>query len=179
MDAPVSGGDVGARDGTLAILAGGDQAVVEWLTPLFDVLGKATYMGTAGCGQSCKIANQIVVGANLLGLSEGMVFAERAGLDVCKWMDAVRGGAAGSKVMEIFGQRMIERDFKPGGYAEYMVKDMGMGVNYVEGGDDGASVLPGAALGKQLFAAMVANGDGHLGTQGLITVIERINSIAK
>lgn len=182
MDAPVSGGDVGAREGTLAILAGGDEGVVEWLSPVFNVLGKATYMGSAGCGQSCKIANQIVVGANLLGLSEGMVFAEQAGLDVGQWMNAVRGGSARSKVMEIFGERMIKRDFKPGGFAEYMVKDMGMGVNYVGGDgvdDNGPVVLPGAALGKQLFSAMVANGDGHLGTQGLISVIERMNGIQK
>ncbi|XP_065870969.1 probable 3-hydroxyisobutyrate dehydrogenase-like 3, mitochondrial [Euphorbia lathyris] len=176
VDSPVSGGDIGARDGKLAIFAGGDESVIKWLSPLYEVLGKVTYMGSAGCGQSCKIANQIVVGANLLGLSEGLMFAEKAGLDVKKWMDAVRGGAAGSMVMELFGERMIGRDFRPGGFAEYMVKDMGMGVDVVEESEAGrVPVLPGAALGKQLFAGMVANGDGHLGTQGLISVIERLN----
>ncbi|XP_057990801.1 probable 3-hydroxyisobutyrate dehydrogenase-like 2, mitochondrial isoform X4 [Hevea brasiliensis] len=177
VDSPVSGGDIGARDGKLAILAGGDEGVIKWLSPLFELLGKATYMGPAGCGQSCKIANQIVVGGNLLGLSEGLLFSEKAGLDVKKWMDAVRGGAAGSMVMELYGERMIERDFRPGGFAEYMVKDLGMGVDLVEESEDRrVPVLPGAALSKQLFAGMVANGDGHLGTQGLITVIERLNS---
>lgn len=133
-------------------------------------------MGGPGCGQSSKIANQIVVGANLLGLSEGLVFAERAGLDVRQWMDAIWGGAAGSKVMELYGERMIVKDFRPGGFVEYMVKDMGMGVDVVDGEEDEkVAVLPGAALGKQLFSAMVANGDGHLGTQGLISVIDRIN----
>lgn len=167
---------MGAKDGKLAILAGGDRGVVEWLSPLFELMGRVTYMGGPGCGQSSKIGNQIVVGANLLGLSEGLVFAERAGLDVQQWMDAIRGGAAGSKVMELFGGRMIMKDFRPGGFAEYMVKDMGMGVNVVEGGEDEtAAVLPGAALGKQLFSAMVANGDRHLGTQGLVSVIDRIN----
>ncbi|XP_038682896.1 probable 3-hydroxyisobutyrate dehydrogenase-like 2, mitochondrial [Tripterygium wilfordii] len=176
VDAPVSGADIGARDGKLAIFAGGDAGVVKWLGPLFDVMGKATHMGPAGCGQSCKIGNQIVVGANLLGLSEGLVFAERAGLDVNKFVEAVRGGAAGSMVMELYGERMIGRDFRPGGFAEYMVKDMGMGVDMVEESEDERLVvLPGAALCKQLFSAMVANGDGKLGTQGLITVIERIN----
>ncbi|KDP38870.1 hypothetical protein JCGZ_05027 [Jatropha curcas] len=176
VDSPVSGGDIGARDGKLAILAGGDEGVVNWLSPLFGLLGKFTYMGPAGCGQHCKIANQIVVGANLLGLSEGLVFAEKAGLDMKKWIDAVRGGAAGSMVMDLFGERMIGRDFRPGGFAEYMVKDMGMGVDVVEEREDEkVPVLPGAALGKHLFAGMVANGDGHLGTQGLITVIERLN----
>ncbi|KAB5574396.1 hypothetical protein DKX38_001590 [Salix brachista] len=176
IDSPVSGGDLGARDGKLAIFAGGDEVVVNWLSPLYEVLGKVTYMGKAGCGQSCKIANQIVVGANLLGLSEGLVFAEKAGLDERRFLNAVRAGAAGSTVMELFGGRMIDRDFKAGGFAEYMVKDMGMGVDVVEESEDErVPVLPGAALGKQLFSGMVANGDGKLGTQALITVIERLN----
>jgi 3-hydroxyisobutyrate dehydrogenase len=176
VDAPVSGGDIGARDGKLAIFAGGDGGVVKWLTPLFEILGRVTYVGEAGCGHSCKIANQITVGANLLGLSEGLMFAERAGLDVRQFMEAVRGGAAGSMVMELFGERMIGRDVRPGGFAEYLVKDLGMGVDVVEEGEDEkVVVLPGAALCKQLFSGMVANGDGKLGTQGLITVIERIN----
>ncbi|KAJ6711359.1 3-HYDROXYISOBUTYRATE DEHYDROGENASE-LIKE 1 MITOCHONDRIAL-RELATED [Salix purpurea] len=176
IDSPVSGGDLGARDGKLAIFAGGDEVVVNWLSPLYEVLGKVTYMGKAGCGQSCKIANQIVVGANLLGLSEGLVFAEKAGLDERTFLNAVRAGAAGTTVMELFGGRMIDRDFKAGGFAEYMVKDMGMGVDVVEESEDErVPVLPGAALGKQLFSGMVANGDGKLGTQALITVIERLN----
>ncbi|MFS7979045.1 putative 2-hydroxy-3-oxopropionate reductase [Helianthus anomalus] len=175
VDAPVSGGDIGARDGKLAILAGGDEAVVKWLTPLLSLMGKPNYMGGAGCGQSCKIANQITVGGSLLGLSEGLVFAEAAGLDKAQWLEAVRGGAAGSMVMEIFGERMIGRDFRPGGFAEYMVKDLGMGLDVVEEDGEKVAVLPGAGLSKQLFSGMVANGDGKLGTQGLITVIERIN----
>ncbi|OMO74266.1 6-phosphogluconate dehydrogenase, NADP-binding protein [Corchorus capsularis] len=176
VDAPVSGGDIGAREGKLAIFAAGVCAVVEWLKPLFDLMGRVTYMGEAGCGQSCKIGNQIMVGANLMGLSEGLVFAEKAGLDLKKYMEAIRGGSAGSMAMELWGRRIIERDFKPGGFAEYMVKDMGMGVDVVKEEDDGkVMVLPGAALGKQMFSAMVANGDGKLGTQGLITVVERIN----
>ncbi|MCL7049313.1 hypothetical protein MKW94_019099 [Papaver nudicaule] len=173
IDSPVSGGDIGARDGKLAIFAGGDSAVVKWLAPVYEVLGRVTYVGESGCGQSCKIANQITVGGNLLGLSEGLVFAEKAGLDVNKFVEAIRGGAAGSMVMELFGKRMIDRDFRAGGFATYMVKDLGMGVNGGEGKD--AVVLPGAALSKQLFSSMVANGDGSMGTQGLITVIERIN----
>ncbi|KAK3198449.1 hypothetical protein Dsin_021864 [Dipteronia sinensis] len=176
VDAPVSGGDIGARDGKLAIFAAGDRGVVEWLSPIFEVMGKPTYMGEAGCGQSCKIANQIVVGANLMGFSEGLVFAEKAGLDGRNWRDAVREGTAGSMVMELFGKRMIDKDFRPGGFAEYMVKDLGMGVDVAEEREnDSLAVLPGAALGKQLFLAMVANGDGKFGTQGLISVIQRIN----
>ncbi|KAK6156974.1 hypothetical protein DH2020_011222 [Rehmannia glutinosa] len=171
IDAPVSGGDIGARDGKLAIFAGGDADVVQWLRPLFDILGQVNYMGSSGKGQSCKIANQIVVGGNLVGLSEGLVFAEKAGLDKDRFLEAVRGGAAGSMVMELFGKRMIDRDFRPGGFAEYMVKDLGLAE------EEEAVVLPGAALSKQLFSGMVANGDGKLGTQGVVTVIERINGM--
>ena len=176
VDAPVSGGDIGARDGKLAIFAAGGREVVKWLEPLFEIMGKATYMGQAGCGQSCKIANQITIGANLIGLSEGLVFAERAGIDVKQLMDAIRSGAAGSNALELFGERMIQKDFRPGGFVEYMVKDLGMGVDVVEKGeDDKVVVLPGASLCKQLFSSMVANGNGKLGTQGIISVIERIN----
>lgn len=135
-------------------------------------------MGGPGCGQSCKIANQITIGSNLIGLSEGLVFAKRAGLELEKFVEGIRDGAAGSKALELFGKRMIERDFRPGGFAEYQVKDLGMGVDVVEGGDDGSVVvLPGAALCKQLFSSMVANGHGKLGGQGIISVIERINGI--
>ncbi|KAB1993550.1 hypothetical protein ES319_D13G038200v1 [Gossypium barbadense] len=176
VDAPVSGGDIGAREGKLAIFAGGERPEVEWLTPLLDLMGRVTYMGEAGCGQTCKIGNQIMVGANLMGLSEGFFFAEKAGLELSKFMEAIRGGGAGSTAMELFGRRTIERDFKPGGFVEYMVKDLGMGLNVVkEEEDERVVVLPGAALCKQLFSSMVANGDGKLGIQGLITVVERIN----
>ncbi|CAK8578692.1 unnamed protein product [Lathyrus sativus] len=177
IDAPVSGGDIGARDGKLAIFAAGEASVVEWLQPLFKIMGKATYMGPSGSGQSCKIANQITIAANLIGISEGLVFAKRAGLDLEQFVNAIRDGSAGSTALELFGERMIKRDFRPGGYAEYQVKDLGMGVNFVEGGDDNnhVVVLPGASLAKQIFTGMVANGDGKLGGQGVISVIERIN----
>ncbi|GAB2275176.1 hypothetical protein Dimus_009938 [Dionaea muscipula] len=177
VDAPVSGGDVGARTGNMAIFAGGDSGVVNSLLPLLQILGnRVTYMGGAGSGQCCKIANQVAVGGAMLGLSEGLVFAGRAGLDRARWLEAVRGGAAGSRMMELFGKRILEGDFKPGGFAEYMVKDLGMAVDFAEGAkDDEIAVLPGAALAKQLFAGMVANGDGKLGMQALISVIERIN----
>ncbi|GMH06758.1 hypothetical protein Nepgr_008598 [Nepenthes gracilis] len=177
VDAPVSGGDLGARTGNMAIFAGGESGVVTWLLPLLQILGnRVTYMGGPGSGHSCKIANQVVVGGTMVGLSEGLVFAGRAGLDKRLWLEAVRGGAAASRMMELFGQRMIDGDFKPGGFAEYMVKDLGMGVDFVEGSkDDEVVVLPGAALCKQLFSGMVANGDGKLGTQALVSVIERIN----
>ncbi|KAL5789777.1 hypothetical protein ACOSQ2_004665 [Xanthoceras sorbifolium] len=180
VDAPVSGADVGAREGKLAIMAGGDAGVVEWLSPLFQIMGKCTYMGGAGCGQSCKIANQIVGSANLVGLSEAFTFAERAGLDLKTLFDGIRSGAAGNMIMELFGERMMERDFRPGGFVEYLVKDLGMGMDVAEDTEDErVTALPGASLCKLLFSAMIANGDGKLGLQGLITVIERLNGIDK
>ncbi|GKV42854.1 hypothetical protein SLEP1_g50217 [Rubroshorea leprosula] len=176
VDAPVSGADTGAREGKLAIFAGGDGDVVAWLKPLFDIMGKATYMGEAGCGQSCKFANQITGGAVLVGLSEGLVFAEQAGLDLNKFLDAVRGGAAGSKLMELVGEKMIRKDYRPTGYAEYLVKDLGMALDTLEETDEQRTVVvPGAALTKQLYCAMVANGDAKIGIHGVKTVIERIN----
>lgn len=175
VDAPVSGGDVGARDGKLAIFAGGDEAVVRRLSPLLQILGNATYMGPPGSGQSAKIANQIALTGSMLGLSEALLFAERTGLDAEAFFDAIRGGAAGSNVMELFGKRMIRRDFRPGGFAEYLVKDLGMALSFTNDVST-AAALPGTALFQQLYLAMVANGDGKLGSHGLISVLKRINS---
>lgn len=180
VDAPVSGADVGAREGRLAILAGGDSGVIEWLSPLFQIMGRHTYVGEAGCGQSCKIGNQIVGSANLVGLSEALTFAERAGLDLKKVLEGMRGGAAGNMIMELFGEKLIERDFRPGGFAEYLVKDLGMWSNCTEESEaESVAALPGASLCKQFFCGMIANGDRKLGLQGVITVIERINGIQK
>lgn len=178
VDSPVSGGDVGARDGTLAILAGGDEAVVAWLAPLFAHLGRPTYMGPPGSGQSSKIANQIAVAGAVVGVNEALAFANAAGLDVPLFLDAVSKGAAGSRIMDIFGERMLSREFASGGSVRYIIKDLGMALEVGDGQEE-ANALPGAALFRQMFSAMAANGDGDLGMQGLITVIERLNGIRK
>jgi 3-hydroxyisobutyrate dehydrogenase-like beta-hydroxyacid dehydrogenase len=179
IDAPVSGGDVGARDGTLAILAGGDEAVVAWLAPLLACLGRPTYMGPPGSGQSSKIANQIAVAGAVVGLGESLAFADAAGLDGRQFLGAVSKGAAGSRVMDIFGERVLSRDFASGGSVRYIIKDLGMALEVGDGQEEEANVLPGAALYRQLFSAMEANGDGDLCLQGLITVVERLNGIHK
>ncbi|KAG6533062.1 probable 3-hydroxyisobutyrate dehydrogenase-like 2, mitochondrial [Zingiber officinale] len=183
VDAPVSGADVGAREGRLAIFAGGEEAVVRWLAPLFDLLGRATWLGPAGCGQSAKLANQVVGAGSLMGLSEAALFAERAGLGVAEFVEAVRGGAAGTNIMEIFGERVAGRDFAPGGFAEYYVKDLEMALEEAGvkagAGEQGrmsvAAALPGTALCRQLYSGMIANGDHKMGLHGLITVLERMN----
>ncbi|KAK8970246.1 hypothetical protein KSP40_PGU016618 [Platanthera guangdongensis] len=177
IDAPVSGGDVGALEGKLAIFAGGDIAIIEWLGPLWGILGKATAMGPPGTGQSSKIANQIAVAGSILGLSEGLVFARASGLDAGEFLAAIRGGAAGSAALEIWGDRVrAVDDFPAGRFGEYMAKDLGMALEDGGGSEEGSSpaVLPGAAICRQLFQAMAANGDGKL-PFGLIALIERIS----
>lgn len=173
VDAPVSGADKGAKDGTLAIMAGGRAETVAKLGPLFSAMGSATYLGPPGSGQICKIANQIAGAANLGGLSEGLLFADKAGLDVSEYLSAVSLGAAGSKVMDLFGVRVISRDFAPGGFADYMVKDLGMAL---QGAEEMGISLPGTAQHHQLYLSMKANGDGRLGSHAIITAIERLSN---
>ncbi|XP_020266361.1 probable 3-hydroxyisobutyrate dehydrogenase-like 3, mitochondrial, partial [Asparagus officinalis] len=170
VDAPVSGGDIGARDGTLAIFAGAhEESIIQRLSPLFNILGKVTYMGPPGSGQNAKIANQIAISGSIVGLSEALLFAKTAGLDEKGFLDAIREGAAGSKATDLFGERIINRELGPGGFAEYLVKDLGMAL-------DGAELaLPGTALFQQLYLGMVANGDGKLGSHAVVTALERIN----
>ncbi|GMH25681.1 hypothetical protein Nepgr_027524 [Nepenthes gracilis] len=179
VDAPVSGGDEGARTGNMAIFAGGDSSVVNWLLPLLKILGnKVTYMGSAGSGHTCKMGSQIMVGANLLGLSEGLVFSGQAGLDKARWLEAVRHGGGGSRVEELFARRIVDGDFRPGGFAEYLVKDLAMIVGFVEGAnDEEVVVLPGTALFKELFTGLVAAGEGKLSAHAVINVIRRINGV--
>jgi 3-hydroxyisobutyrate dehydrogenase len=177
VDAPVSGGDVGARDGKLAILGGGEQEVVEWLSPLLDLLGKVTWMGPPGSGQISKLANQIAGAGSVVGLTEGILFARKTGLDAGAFLEAMGSGAAGSNVMGIFGERILKRDFAPGGFVEYMVKDLGMALGSRDEGSDSAVVMPGAALFRQMFMGMMANGDSKMGLHGLITVHERMNGV--
>lgn len=175
LDAPVSGGDVGARDGTLSFMAGGREETVKKLEPLFNYMGKVTYMGSAGAGQSCKLANQITAAANFTGLSEGLVYAKKAGLDPALFLKAVSAGAAGSRVMELFGTKLVEEDFAPGGFALNMVKDLGTALKECQG--MGAS-LPGLALTQQLYVSLLAHGDDYLGAQAVFLSLQRLNNLA-
>jgi len=146
---------------------------VAKLDPLFRVMGSTTYLGPPGSDQSCKIANHIATAASLRGLSEGLVFADKVGLDVSKYLSAVSRGVMGSKVMGLFGGRVIERDFAPGGFANYMLKDLGMAL---QGSEEMGVSLPETALHHQLYMSMKANGDGFLGCHVLITAIERLSN---
>ncbi|KAG6489045.1 hypothetical protein ZIOFF_050303 [Zingiber officinale] len=126
VDAPVSGGDRGARTGTLSIFAGGDKSVVQKLEPLFGCMGTVTYMGRPGQGQRTKLGNQIAIASTMVGLVEGMVYAHKAGLDVERWMDAISTGAAGSKSLDLYGKRILKRDMEAGFYVHHFVKDLGI-----------------------------------------------------
>jgi 3-hydroxyisobutyrate dehydrogenase-like beta-hydroxyacid dehydrogenase len=124
VDAPVSGGEVGARDGTLAILAGGDADIVESLAPMLKPLGGATHLGPVGAGQAAKLANQIIVGSTMAAVAEALHFAARNGADPAKVRNALAGGFGDSKILHLHGTRMVERDFAPGSPAEYQLKDL-------------------------------------------------------
>ncbi len=124
VDAPVSGGEPGARDGTLAIMAGGDAAVIDWLSPVFAPMGGVTRIGPVGTGQMCKLANQIIVGGTMAAVAEALHFATRGGADPAAVRQALMGGFADSKILNIHGERMVKRDFVPGGPAEYQLKDL-------------------------------------------------------
>lgn len=124
IDAPVSGGEPGARDGTLAIMAGGDAALVESLADVFKPMGRVTRIGPVGTGQMTKLANQIIVGATMAAVAEAMHFATTGGADPAALRKALMGGFADSKILDIHGQRMVERNFVPGGPAEYELKDL-------------------------------------------------------
>ncbi|KAK4783678.1 hypothetical protein SAY86_008052 [Trapa natans] len=175
VDAPVSGGDKGAREGTLAIFAGGDPAIIRHLEPLFSLLGKVNHMGGPGKGQYAKMANQIAIASTMVGLVEGMICTHKAGLDVGMWLSAISTGSAGSKSLDLYGLRIMKRDFNPGIYVNHFVKDLGICLEECE--KMGIS-LPGLALAQQLYLSLKAHGEGNLGFQALVLVLERLNNVS-
>lgn len=174
VDAPVSGGDKGAKAGALAIFAGGEETVVEGLKPLFDCMGKVTYMGGPGLGQCTKLGNQITIASTMVGLVEGMVYAHKAGLDVEMYIKAISTGAAGSKSLDLYADRILRRDFDPGFFVNHFVKDLGISLRECQ--QMGLS-LPGLALAQQLYVSLKAHGEGNLGTQALVLALERLNNV--
>ncbi|XP_057417868.1 probable 3-hydroxyisobutyrate dehydrogenase-like 1, mitochondrial [Lotus japonicus] len=175
IDAPVSGGDRGAKNGTLAIFAGGEESTVKNLEPLFSPMGKVNYMGGSGKGQFAKLANQITIASTMVGLVEGMVYAQKAGLDVELYLDAISTGAAGSKSLDLYGKRILKRDFEAGFYVNHFVKDLGICLKECQ---KMGIALPGLALAQQLYVSLQAHGEGNLGTQALVLVLERLNNVS-
>ncbi len=175
LDAPVSGGDVGARNATLSIMVGGEPHAFERAEPLLKTLGKTiTYCGPSGCGQLTKLVNQILVGGTLLAVCEAMVFAEKSGLNPKKTLDAVSGGAASSWQLQNLGPKMLGGDFRPGFMIDLMQKDLRI---LIESAAQIGTSVPGAALVHQLFTAAQAAGHGREGTQSLFKVLEKLASV--
>jgi 3-hydroxyisobutyrate dehydrogenase len=172
VDAPVSGGDVGARNATLAIMAGGTAAAVEKARPVLMRMGKSvTHCGPVGSGQLAKLCNQILVGVTLLGVSEAIALARGSGLDPEVMIKAVEGGAAASWQLSNLGPRILQGDFEPGFMVDLMQKDLRIVIETAEA--SGASI-PATALVRQLFSAAQAAGEGRKGTQILGDVVARL-----
>jgi 2-hydroxy-3-oxopropionate reductase len=171
VDAPVSGGEVGARNAALTIMCGARPEVFEQVKPLFDLMGKnITLVGDIGAGQITKVANQIVVALNIEAVAEALVFASRAGADPARVREALMGGFAASRVLEVHGQRMIERQFDPGFRIRLHQKDLNLALSSAR--TLGLS-LPGAASAQQLFSACVAHGEADKDHSALVRALER------
>ncbi|MCT8398125.1 NAD(P)-dependent oxidoreductase [Weissella cibaria] len=167
LDAPVSGGDVGAKNGTLTIMAGGDEAAYDSLQPIFDVISKAANrFGVAGRGQHTKMANQIMIAATMLGMSEMMVYAKAADLDVAKVMATLSAGGAQNWSLDNYGPRVLAGDFEPGFYAKHLLKDLRIAL------DEAAKMnlsLPATDLAEALYTKLVEQKNlGDEGTQALV-----------
>jgi 3-hydroxyisobutyrate dehydrogenase len=172
LDAPISGGDVGARNATLAIMVGGDRTAFDQVEPLLRVMGKTiTYCGESGNGQLTKLVNQIVVSVTNLAVSEGLAFARKSGLDANKTIEAIAGGAAASWQLSNLGPRMVKGDFAPGFTIDLMQKDLRL---LLAAAGEAKATVPAAALVHQLFTSAQANGRGKDGTQALFTVLSKM-----
>ncbi len=175
IDAPVSGGDVGAADGTLSIMIGGDSEAVSALTPLWEAMGKTVvHQGSAGSGQHTKMANQILIATNMIGVCEALLYAHRSGLELETVMRSVSSGAAGSWSLSNLGPRIIGNDFEPGFFVEHFIKDLGIAIQ--EANRLGLS-LPGLALSQQMYVALAAQGGKRKGTQALHLALSALSGI--
>jgi 2-hydroxy-3-oxopropionate reductase len=177
LDAPVSGGDIGARDGTLSIMVGGPAEAFARVKPLFEVMGRnITHVGDHGAGQVCKACNQIVVGHTIAGVGEALLLAEAAGVDGGRVREALLGGFAGSRILEVHGQRMLDGNYEPGFKAGLHQKDMRI---VHETAHELGLGLPGAALVAQLLNTLVGQGDGDLDSAALHLAQRRLNGQGK
>ena len=173
LDAPVSGGEVGAVNGTLSIMVGGKPEVFEKVLPLFEAMGKnIVHVGTNGAGQVAKACNQIVVAVTIEAVSEALTFARRNKVDPAKVRAALMGGFAGSKIMEVHGQRMLDNDFKPGFKVKLHQKDMRIVME--DAGKLGLG-LPAAALVTQHLNALMGSGDAELDSSAIVKAVERLS----
>ena len=174
IDAPVSGGDVGAKNGTLSIMVGGDKADVDAIMPLFDLMGKnIIYEGSAGAGQHTKMCNQITIAGTMIGVCESLLYGYKAGLDLNIMLEAISGGAAGCWTLSNLAPRIVNRNFEPGFYVEHFIKDMEIALAEARKMN---IALPGLALVHQLYKAVEAQGFGKKGTHALTLALEHISN---
>ncbi|MFO0818782.1 MAG: NAD(P)-dependent oxidoreductase [Pirellulales bacterium] len=175
VDAPVSGGDIGAKEARLSIMIGGEPEVVSALRPCFEVMGKTiVHQGAPGAGQHTKMVNQTLIAAGMIGVCEALLYAKKAGLNLETVLQSVTPGAAGSWSLSNLGPRIIARNFEPGFFVEHFIKDMGIALAEAERMN---LCLPGLALAKQLYEALRAQGYGRKGTHALMLALEHINNL--
>jgi len=175
VDAPVSGGDVGAKNAMLSIMVGGDKDVVESLAPCFQAMGKTiVYQGGPGAGQHTKVVNQVLIATNMIGVCEALLYGYKAGLDLPTVLQSVGSGAAGSWSLNNLGPRIMSNNFDPGFFVEHFIKDMGIAL--AESRRMGLA-LPGLALAHQLYVAVKAQGYGRLGTHALELALAKLSGV--
>lgn len=171
LDAPVSGGDIGARDAKLSIMVGGDQKAFDAVLPLFQLMGKnIALLGSAGAGQHAKLCNQIVIASSIMGVCEGLMYAKTAGLDPLAVLEVIGGGAAGSVQLNVQGPRMIKGDFAPGFMLEHFVKDIGLAIAEA---DRMGLKLPGLTQAKKLYDILMQQGHARTGYHALFELYLR------
>ncbi|HBT76928.1 MAG TPA: oxidoreductase, partial [Planctomycetaceae bacterium] len=175
LDAPVSGGDLGARNATLSIMVGGDRRGFDAVLPLFELMGKTiVHHGESGCGQHAKMVNQTLIAGNMIGVCEALLYAQKAGLEMDRVLASVERGAAGSWSLSNLVPRMLSGDYAPGFMIEHFLKDMGIAL------EEAARMrlaLPGLALVRELYTAAAANGFSREGTQALWKVLAKMNGM--
>ncbi|CUL27951.1 NAD(P)-dependent oxidoreductase [Listeria monocytogenes] len=166
LDAPVSGGDIGAKNGTLSIMVGGSEDVFFKVKPIFDILGSSVILqGDAGAGQHTKMVNQIAIASNMIGVTEAIIYAEAAGLNPSRVLDSISGGAAGSWSLANLIPRVLKDDFSPGFFIKHFIKDMGIAIS--EAKQMGLE-LPGLTLAEKMYQTLAEQGLSEEGTQALI-----------
>ncbi len=177
VDAPVSGGDVGAKEARLSIMVGGDADAIGAIHPLLECMGKTiVHQGPAGAGQHTKMVNQILIATNMIGVCEALLYGYKAGLDLKTVLQSVGGGAAASWSLNNLGPRIMDRNFEPGFFVEHFIKDMGIALDEAKRMN---LSLPGLALANQLYLAVQAQGYGKKGTHALMLALEHLSGIKR
>ncbi len=175
IDAPVSGGDVGAREARLSIMIGGDKDVTEALAPCWNAMGKTiVHQGGPGAGQHTKMVNQILIATNMIGVCEALLYGYKSGLDLPTVLKSVGSGAAGSWSLSNLGPRIMDNNFDPGFFVEHFIKDMGIALDEAK---RLGLCLPGLALSHQLYVALKAQGHGRDGTHALELALAKLSGI--